>query len=214
MGGRGSSSGIKAKGAGGAADAREVTGSETDIVDYMLTHSPNGNFSEAEGDALEMYHYGNAVLMNNDLRSGGDGQAGGFTKDTLQSLDSAISKSALKEDTVLYRGIASKNFLGLDLSSPEKAVGRTVTDKGYGSTSISKEVSSTYGKGTVLRIRAKKGTHATYVEGAIHKANELREFAADGDAGNHELLLGRRTKYKITGYHREGSNVIYDCSIK
>lgn len=203
MGGRGSSSGM-------SGNYKDITGSQEDMVRYLNEGSTavNGQLSKAEVDALDKYHYGDAVAMNNALRNG-ESTGGGFTQSDLDNIDSAIQKGSLKENVVLYRGVP-KEFAGVDFSNPESAVGKTFTDKGYSSFSASKDVAVEYSHGTVFRMNTKKGTHAAFVDGAIHSKSDLREYAREGDAGNFECLLGRGQRYKVTGYSRSGKNIIYD----
>lgn len=208
MGGRGGPSNMS-----GGGTYSEITGSQEDMVIHM-NEGPtaiNGQLSEAEVDALSKYHYGDAVVMNNALRNGED-TGGGFSQSDLNNIDSAIQKGSLKENTVLYRGIP-KQFVGVDFSNPESAVGKTFTDKGYSSFSASKDVANEYSNGAVLRMNAKQGTKAAFVDGAINSKSELREFARDGDAGNFECLIGRKQKYKVTGYSRRGNRIEYNIEM-
>lgn len=206
FGGRGSGS--------SASDSyKDITGSQENMVKYMNEGSTaiNGNLSKTEVDALSKYHYGNAVTLNNALRDG-ESTGGGFTQSDLNSIDSAISKGSLKENTTLYRGVP-KEFAGVDFSDPKSAVGKTFTDKGYSSFTVSKDVANEYSHGTVFKLDAKKGTHTAFVDGAIHSKSDLREFAKEGDAGNFECLLKRGQQYKITGYSKSGKNTVYNIEM-
>lgn len=200
-------------GSGSGSGFKEISGSQEDMVRYMNNGSTaiNGDLSDAEIDALDKYHYGNAVVLNNSLRDG-DGIKGGFTQSDLNNIDSAINKGSLKENVALYRGV-SKEFVGVDFSNPESIIGQTFTDKGYSSFSASKEVATEYSHGTVFKLNAKAGTKAAYVDGAIHSKSDLMDFAREGDAGNFECLLGRNKQYKVTGYNKSGKNIVYDIEV-
>jgi hypothetical protein len=109
------------------------------------------------------------------------------TDKEYKALDSALAKSTVHQDTTVYRAISDPDALG-DLNS---LVGKTITDKGYASTSLSKKAAEDYGDGIICKINVPKGSHAAYISGV--KDKEGQDFT-----GNRELLLPRDAKYKIT----------------
>lgn len=192
----------------------EAHGTEEERVGQLLDRKGgvNGKLTKAEVDAVTNYHYGSSTTMNDRLRNGEGLDGTGFSKKELDALDAAINKGSLKENTILYRGIG-KQFLGMDFSNPKSVVGKSFTDKGYSSTSSSKQVATTYSRGVVMRIKARKGTRGVYVDGASQSRKELRQFAREGDGGNYEVLLKRNTKFKVTGYHKKNGQIIYDVTV-
>lgn len=112
-------------------------------------------------------------------------------------LDKAIEKEELKAKTTVYRGVEG-DYLGLDFSDPQKLIGKTVEDRGFMSTTGSKDIAAGYGKGVVLEIEAPKGTHVAYAD----LAKEDRE-ALLKHPGNIEYLLERGCELKFTGYTKE-----------
>lgn len=123
-------------------------------------------------------------------------------KNQIEKIDSAISRGTVGDDIVTYRGVG-KDYLGLDLSSEEKVkkvIGTRIEAPEFLSTSLSNTVAEDYGRGAVLEIKVPKGTHAAYVDFVRDTADELIEFAEDGDPGNIEYLLERGGTLRITGY--------------
>lgn len=132
-------------------------------------------------------------------------------KQQICNIDRAVSRGVIDDPLVTYRGVGS-NYLGVDLSSEEavkKAIGSAITDPGFMSTSLSREVAEDYrhGNGVIMEIKVPKGTHAAYIDMARDTAEELMEFAEDGDAGNIEYLLERGGTVNITGYTWNTDNV-------
>lgn len=145
----------------------------------------------AERDAVAFYQVGsfgfNQKLRYPDDPYDSDSWGEQATAKQYKALDSALSKSTIHQDTTVYRAISDADALG-DVS---KLVGKTIVDKGYASTSLSRESATGYGEGIICKIKVPKGSKAAYVSGI------------DGTGGvdmtwNREVLLPRNAKMKIT----------------
>lgn len=144
------------------------------------------NLAAAELDGLQTYQSSEFGNINGSLR--GQGKATPANKKAIKSIDKALKKSLLKEDTVVFRSMDEgtlEKLLGPDM---KKWTGQSYGDKGYSSTSI--DPKGTFGfRGIPMEIRVPKGTPAGYMAnlpggGAI-------------SAGEQELLLGRGQKFRI-----------------
>ena len=99
----------------------------------------------------------------------------------IATIDAALDKSTIPENTILYRGI---NFV-----NPTWEPGSVVSDPGFASSSISRDVSqgSAFAgtNGTLFRISAPKGTRGAFIQSMSQVS------------GEQEVLLGRNTKWVI-----------------
>jgi hypothetical protein len=123
--------------------------------------------------------------MNGYLR--GDADLG--TPDVLRHIentDKALAGTPVPQDITVVRG-QGVGHLGVD--APDDLLGRTITDKGYMSTSLGDNgaVPAFASKPSILHLRVPKGTPAIWVE----------NVGAYG-MGERELLLGRGTSYEVT----------------
>ena len=146
-----------------------------------------------EKAAIRNYTGSNYDEINGRLRSGGphDWQ--------VKQLDEALSKTALTDEIVVYRGIKNAEKLGLH---PTKSLGDVIRDPAYLSTSLNPAVAKSFagpegGKGAVLRITAPPGTKGASVA-------RLTEFPHE-----HEVLFSRGSGVKITHVSHEGGRPIY-----
>lgn len=101
-------------------------------------------------------------------------------------LDSAMSKSGLKQDVVLYRGV-SRNF-------PAVAAGAEITAPMYTATSLSRNVAQEFAghSGAVMVIKAPAGTKGIYIS---EKGDGVQSRKLDSER---EVLLDRGMKFKVT----------------
>lgn len=201
MGGSGSSSGI---------GAPRRFSSDSDMVEFGIESYSRwkDGLTSKELSALNDY-VSDSSAINDYLR---DGTGPAALANQVKSIDSALNKASLPENLTVYRGVGD-GYLGMDFSSESSVramVGKTFTDKGYMSTSLSREVSEIYGGnrrgGAVLKINAKKGSHGAYTDFVESSARQLREYAADGDTGNIEYTFKRGSSIKITGFNRRRSS--------
>lgn len=108
----------------------------------------------------------------------------GFPVSRTELIDSAIAKSVLTSDTVVYRGVNSSEFAGqLNVLTS----GESITDAAYVSTSGSLASAATFaGGGSVMEVRLPKGSNALYTEG----------FSMNSGAEEDEYILPRGTTFK------------------
>jgi hypothetical protein len=169
--------------------------------DKVRDHAKQGTFTiqreyAAEGDAwgkklssgerkaLDLYTGDGFERINNTLRQ--QGGVGAGIKGSVNSLDSAIAKNTLAQDTFVYRGVSKKVLAG---AKP----GAVITDKGYPSTSLDFSAAAHFagiaeGGGVVTRIRVPKGRKAGAVDGLNKKYPD-----------ENEVLLPRGTRFKVVG---------------
>jgi hypothetical protein len=158
--------------------------------------------------ALRSYQNMSYADINDYLRGGSMHRAysDADIRGLMASIDRALDKARLPRDVVAYRGIfSSGKIFG---STPEGLVGRTITDKGFLSTSLNRKVSrETFaGKGpdaVTLRIKVPKGTRGGYLGslGSRHAADER------------ELLLSRGRKYRVTKVRKTDKGYIADAEL-
>lgn len=167
---------------------------------------PREKITQDEWDVLEDYVSGNGMDINNFLRQRNGlsiGDMNASEKARLSLMDKAVSKSELSKDQTLYRNVdASAVF---DKSTLQKirrneyseddlqeVVGKTITDKGFMSTTKDKEIAFGWGDFTgsetpiVLEFETPKGTHGI----------DLKRFDIEGDEQK-EILLDRGLSYDI-----------------
>lgn len=116
------------------------------------------------------------------------------TRKEYKAMDSALAKSKVQDDVVVFRSIPDVNALG-DLS---KLSGATIKDKGYASTSLDKNAAMEYGPGDagiICKINVKKGSPGAYISGIKDKNG--RDFTR-----NREILLPRDAQFKVVNVSR------------
>ncbi len=112
----------------------------------------------------------------------------GKIQESIKNIDSAISRTKIDRDIISYRGV-SGSLLRRKIPQGEEAIGYTVNDKAFTSTSLSSETAldfNAYSTVGMFSIKVPKGTNAAYI----------------GHRGEYELLLGRDSTFKITGYKK------------
>lgn len=157
---------------------------------------------KSERDALINYQtepFDNAptdyTKINGHLR-GKDKRPSKATRAAITQLDKALDKSRIPEDTVVYRGFPA-SVLGDD---PERLVGSTIKDKGYTSTSLSKQVAGQFGK-VSTEIRIPKGAKGG-----------LLDSLKSGKDPEYELLLPRNSEFRILAVDKSGgqTNIVME----
>ena len=147
-----------------------------------------GKLSTDEKDAL--VSYSGKADINGTLRYDLEPHAKEAAQ--IKAMDTAISKSPLKQRTTLYRGFDTRDLGKLE-------IGTTITDKGYTSTTISKKVATDflpYETSALMVIDAPKGTNAA----------SMRSIGEFKYRNQNEMLLGRGSKFKIIGVSTETIN--------
>jgi hypothetical protein len=166
----------------GVKNAKDVTHEDT----VKAYDSWIKNLSDDERLGLGEYQRGDYNSMNDHLRKGD--QVNNFQKKRINDAISALGKTSIPQDTILYRGTDTdvyKSQLGND---PKQWVGKTFTDKGFLSSSI--DESASFG-GLKVKILAPKGTKGGYLGNLPppHRHNK----------GEKEMLLAPGTRMRIIG---------------
>jgi hypothetical protein len=158
--------------------------------------------STKEVNALNSYTSESYKSINEQLRKG---KVDSKNKKLIESIDTALEKSRLQEDSTLYENQklyrAAYNPDAEKVLSSANPIGQTFTELGYTSTTLSKDKAFQFlDKGERLFvIDAPKGTKAGII------TNEIGAF---GDLEK-EVLLGRGNIYKITAVDRIKENYHY-----
>jgi hypothetical protein len=143
----------------------------------------------AEGEAksaLVDYTGGASSEINSQLRHN-EGEPGEYSE-PVSHLDDLMKQDKLPEDAIVYRGIGGEFARNL---RSVLGVGAKIFDRGFASTSISRQTAKSFGKDLMMEIHLKKGQHGVVV-GSDGSPNYARE---------QEVLLPRGTQYEITAYN-------------
>lgn len=158
--------------------------------DEFASHYKEWEKSLSEEEKAAVGRYQNESFgFNEKLRHGSyDGGYGGeqATDKEYAALDAALSKSTIHQSVVVHRAISDADALG-DLN---KLVGKTITDKGYASTSLSRSAAEDYGEGIICKINVPKGSKAAYISNVTDSKG--KDFS-----DNREILLPRDSHYKV-----------------
>ena len=162
------------------------------------------NLTAKQLDAFESYVYDDEIYgsLNHHLRKGTTKKLSAYQKGIMQNIDDAMKKGFVQEDTFVYRGSG-----GTRVEWFKDNVGKTVTDEGFKSTSVAKNIATDYMEaegGTdfmtgefkepmLAKIRLRKGSNAGYMS-----YSDIDIEAYD----EKEVLLPRGTKMKILGVKR------------
>lgn len=108
-------------------------------------------------------------------------------------MDSAMRP--LDQDVLLHRGTELVQFGATSPDQLYELIGKTVTDKGYLSTSVGGQAAFNF-KGVLMEIEAPIGTKGAYVK-------PISSFSHEN-----ELILARGTKMKVIQVRREGGQMV------
>jgi hypothetical protein len=114
-------------------------------------------------------------------------------REDVAHLDAAIDASRINRDTTVYRGFMMEHRP----PSPSDLVGMAPVDPAFYSTSTSRVVSegfAGFGKGILMRIKVPAGTKGLNVG----KIDTGSSFSDKGATPEHEVLMARNTKVRIT----------------
>lgn len=164
--------------------------------------------------SLSEYTGSNFTPCNGALRGDKSYQTP-MTKLAIESMTDAISKSCIKEDMFVFRGVSfnsiSKMFGfergDVDSSNVNELVGMAGTDDGFMSCGSTQETA--FSKDVMLKIYCPKGTEAIYAEpfsqfGGASLGTEPPGSDWDGESkqssyGEVETIIQRGTNYTCTG---------------
>jgi hypothetical protein len=145
-----------------------------------------------ETRALREYTGSDYVDMNRALRTG---QIPPGEKERIDTLTKALERGKLKEDITVFRGVRRLADLGVDASKLQ--YGDLIQEKGFSSTSLKSDVSSSsFGTGALFRIRVPAGTPGAYVNASSSGSSIPREK---------EFLLPPGRGYRVIEVKRRGS---------
>lgn len=140
--------------------------------------------TQGQKKALDSYQGSGYGTINGALRA--DYHA---TSEHIKNLDTALAGITIEHDVSVVRNIQSTTLATL----AKKMVGRVVEDPAYMSTSLHGGFGS--GSNVQLRLNVPKGTRGTFLstDGSVH-------------SGENEILLPRRTQYRIDKVETKASN--------
>lgn len=180
----------------------------------------SGKVSKDEKQALEDYTGGYYKDINPALFKGRAPKFKLYGKmvnasSTVKNLDKFLSRSVMKHDATVYRGIRARNK-DLTIDAFEKNIGKEITMAGYVSTSRSRAVAQRFAKGVggaasgaklppvLMKITVPKGANA-YDTGPAVKVKEFGfSFVSNEEQ---EVLLPRNSKFKVTKIDRKANTV-------
>ena len=152
--------------------------------------------TKAELDAVFDYAAGGSDSLNLALRKGRKLKP--ESEKIRRALDSMFKKSrGLSDDVVAFRGAS-----GMGVDDWSKMVGRTVSDKGFVSTSLKRSVSVFGEADTFLTIEVPKHMRAVYL-------NPKSPFR-----GQFELLLPRNSRFRVISAKRANIFAPWDVRVR
>lgn len=172
---------------------------------------PAPKMTGADKDALNQYfNTVDGFLVNQLIRLGKVGDQEKF-ESYLPKITAAIGKGRLKENTQVLRGASfdtASQSTGLSkeeiLKNPEKLVGKTLTEKGFMSTTTDQHEADVYGSGQsggmIYHMTLPKGSHAV----------DIHEIEDDDDETN-EIVVQRGANLKVTKAEKKGNMVHIWC---
>lgn len=193
--------------------------------------------TQSDKDAIEYYVSGDGMYINNFLRGrNGYTEADMYSndKELVKDLDNATNRT-LGNETTLYRSVDATAVFG-NMSDIQyenlvanivygddskfiqnsirgltnNAIGKTITDKGFMSTSKDYNVASEWGgfsgsdKPIVLELKTKKSTKGVDVSYTDKNASTPQK----------EVLLARNQKYKILGISARDGNIYVKAELQ
>lgn len=188
---------------------------------------------KAEADAVEWYVSGEGMYINQALRGRSGITLDASEKQAVELIDRATDNEVKRD--VLWRSVDAEAILGkvtdleydnmlsryvygLDDKLHEKAaerversVGRTLTEKGFMSTTTDKEAALEWmgftgsSKPVVLEISNAKAARGLDLAEKLPELEKLME--------QNEVLLARNTQYRIKGVRGEGGQLVFEVEV-
>lgn len=180
------------KSEGGEWTSEEGGGSPDKVLTSKSLVSNSGKPSPSELEALKNYKNDPKIYesINRACRFRNNDK---LSQRYIQEIDSAMTKSKVKKDTFLYRGIALPGLA----QSAQKTIGKALDVKSYQSTSTDPNVASDFALDNshiadpvLLKIKTPKGTRAINME-------DFADYSKVGD--ENEVLLDKNLKIVVTG---------------
>jgi hypothetical protein len=168
------------------------------------------HLTQKQRDAINDYKVGSeqdpATLKFNSVFKNVNGSLReGKSHPLVPTLDRSIAKASVPHDTVVYRGIEDLNHYGFP--SHHDAVGSTIHDKAYVSTSLSHHTAYNFTGGEY----ADKGANRAIIRTVLPKGHKASFLEGVNNMGEAEYLLPRGSSFKITGhggYTHEGVPIL------
>lgn len=112
--------------------------------DAIKNYSMQDNFFEKNGKIFAKYQCINGLKRGRFSWDEFSPEQQEILKKSMKELDEILTESERKEDTLLYRGVNLGKVLGDRLTSPEKLVGKVITDAGFLSTSTQEKTAEDF----------------------------------------------------------------------
>lgn len=134
-----------------------------------LTAAVPSVFSDDNKDMIVEWGLAGYLSINRNLRrgipEGTDKDMRRYYRDQLKRMDDAMTKWALPQDVVLYRGVANYEA-AFGVQTLDEIVNKRIKDKGFMSTTASLDLASEFGgtKGAVMELLVPAGTNAIIPE--------------------------------------------------
>lgn len=161
------------------------------------------NLSADEKHAI--YEYTGPAYTSINPALYADKQVSDVVKGWINSLDSALGRSGLSKNTILYRSLGS-GALGplqeLLSKNPQALIGKSFTNKGFSSMTVSKSFGQGWSGNIKLIVRGKAGLKGGYVS---HRGKSGKALSDQG-SGEREFLGARNLKYTIRAV-RQNNNL-------
>ncbi len=175
----------------------------------------SGSLTQDETRAIEHYTASGYGIVNGFLRKGdADLTQVKYAKATIENLDTALAKTSIGQDTVLYRGINATGMAAImggagvpangkdwrgnptyAFDDVKNTVGHTFIDKGYSSASFSSSFANNWGSSALFEMEVPKETKGLYVE----------PMSSHSGYGEFEYMFPRGTSYTVTGVSMKGN---------
>jgi hypothetical protein len=178
----------------------ELDVDEAGMQSFLETNSLSAPVTAMEMSALSSYQGNGYEDINLELRMEmmmGDSVLSPENKQKVDLIDSAVSKGKFSEDVIVFRGVDDSDGV-----FTAEGVGAEITDFGFQSTTVSVGIGAGFAGAqysanqVVMRIKVPAGSPALSVD----KARGAKSYT------EMEVLLPRRTVYRITGIQSDVEN--------
>lgn len=165
------------------------------------SRASQGELTDEERRNVYAYSNTYSETVNAWLRLERDWKSNTSLKDTIESIDSAVEKGVIDEDTTVYRGVSLESLGISQKSDMESLDGKTVFDRGFQSTSKREDVANSF----VRRMKFSDGIEGTVIEIHLPKgegyARDISDCSANGKYED-EVLLKRGIRMKL--HYKDG----------
>lgn len=197
--------------------------------------SYNKTLTNSQMDAIDYYVGGDGMFINQFLRNGE--KLTEVDKRFIKDLDSVVDTPV--KDTTLYRSVDAQAIFGSmsdleydnlrgaivygnkdkfsqsALNKVKASVGKTITEKGYMSTTRSADIAEDWGsfsgsdKPIVMKITTTKGVKGRDISNATKRARE-----AERSDPQKETLLARGQKYTVDKVYSKNYKIYVDVTLR